>query len=347
MSFLQRLPKCNDPLKNGWPWTEETSPSVYAAAVQWPRISIVTPSFNQGAYIEETLRSILLQNYPNLEFVVIDGGSSDITVDILKKYEPYLTYWESKKDRGQTHALNKGIQRLTGEIFNWVNSDDLLLPNALVEVAKAYINAKNCAVFCFSTLYFDEKNNRTRNGMNILGQTVYETLCKPSINQLGTFWKFRMVQQLRGLNEDFHYVMDLDLWLRYLLLFSDDLKSIYRQDTPIGLFRLHDQSKTIAEEKKSTLSKFEKEKFILYKNLSNIGRVSNLLEGYMAKDTTLNQKQLRGLYNSFCYYAMIRAFYKEEYSLVKLYAKKIDYRFLKFAELRDVFHIVRKSIFNG
>lgn len=95
----------------------------------WPKISIVTPSFNQGQYIEETIRSILLQGYPNLEYIVIDGGSTDGAVDVIRKYEKWLTYWVSEPDKGQADAINKGLERCTGEIFNWINSDDILLPN--------------------------------------------------------------------------------------------------------------------------------------------------------------------------------------------------------------------------
>ena len=87
----------------------------------WPRISIVTPSYNQGQYIEETIRSILLQGYPNLEYIIIDAGSTDQTVEIIKKYEMFLSYWVSESDNGQAHAINKGLSLCTGEIFNWIN----------------------------------------------------------------------------------------------------------------------------------------------------------------------------------------------------------------------------------
>src|SRR4051794_28341061 len=119
--------------KTGWPWTNEsgTGVSTFEKKEEWPRISIVTPSYNQGGYLEETIRSILLQGYPNLEYLVIDGGSSDESVDVIKKYERHLTYWESAKDRGQSDALNRGFKRATGEWVGWVNSDDLYLPNAL------------------------------------------------------------------------------------------------------------------------------------------------------------------------------------------------------------------------
>ncbi|NCJ07650.1 glycosyltransferase [Synechococcales cyanobacterium C] len=125
----------------GWPWTEQSEPvnDRMPDGSEYPRISIVTPSYNQGQFIEETIRSVLLQGYPNLEYIIIDGGSTDETLEIIKKYEPWLAYWESKPDSGPASAINKGIQKCTGEWFNWLNSDDLLLPKSLltlVDIAK-------------------------------------------------------------------------------------------------------------------------------------------------------------------------------------------------------------------
>ena len=124
--------------KTGWPWTEETDPAIYDTNIDWPKISIVTPSYNQGQFIEETLRSILLQNYPNIEYIIMDGGSTDETVAILKKYAPWITHWVSEQDRGQTHAINKGFKKVTGPITNWINSDDVFLPNAFFSVAQNF-----------------------------------------------------------------------------------------------------------------------------------------------------------------------------------------------------------------
>ena len=112
-----------------------------------PRISIVTPSFNQGQFIEKTICSVLDQNYPNLEYVVIDGGSTDETVEIIKKYAKHLTYWVSEPDRGQSHAINKGLAHCTGDVFNFLNSDDYLEPGALFHVAEAWNEKTDAAVY--------------------------------------------------------------------------------------------------------------------------------------------------------------------------------------------------------
>lgn len=126
--------------KVGWPWTDEplSSAASGGAAAEWPLLSIVCPSFQQGRFIEETIRSVLLQNYPRLEFIVVDGGSRDETVSVLQRYAPWLTHWESVPDRGQAHALNKACARATGDILGWINSDDYYLPGAFSAVARAY-----------------------------------------------------------------------------------------------------------------------------------------------------------------------------------------------------------------
>jgi glycosyltransferase involved in cell wall biosynthesis len=104
----------------------------------YPKISIVTPSFNQGRFIEKTILSVIEQDYPNLEYIIIDGGSTDESVEVIKKYDQHLAYWVSEPDRGQSHAINKGFERATGEIFGWLNSDDWYHPGALKAVAEAF-----------------------------------------------------------------------------------------------------------------------------------------------------------------------------------------------------------------
>jgi len=131
--------------KVGWPWTEE-SPQLSDTMPDgrpWPKISIVTPNYNYGQFLEETIRSVLLQGYPNLEYIIIDGGSTDNSIEIIKKYEKWLAYWISEPDRGQSHAINKGLKMASGEWFNWINSDDLLMPHALKTLIKISQIAKD------------------------------------------------------------------------------------------------------------------------------------------------------------------------------------------------------------
>src|SRR4030095_6286843 len=139
MSSVQMTLLPNPPQgKTGWPWMAlpPSSAEPLLNGKPWPRISVVTPSFNQGEFIEQTIRSVLLQGYPNLEYFIMDGGSTDDSVEIIEKYAQYLTYWVSEPDRGQSHAINKGFERSTGQIMCWLNSDDYYLPNTLMTVAE-------------------------------------------------------------------------------------------------------------------------------------------------------------------------------------------------------------------
>ena len=120
------------PQKNrrGWPWSEETEIHCIDQNITYPKISIIVPSYNQCEFIEETIRSILLQNYPNLELIIIDGGSNDGTVDIIKRYDSWINYWISEDDKGQSYAINKGFQKVTGDWVGWQNSDERPRPSS-------------------------------------------------------------------------------------------------------------------------------------------------------------------------------------------------------------------------
>src|ERR1700730_14212808 len=128
------------PGRTGWPWTDETPqlPATRSDGSPWPRISLVTPSYNQGQFIEETIRSVLLQGYPDIEYLIVDGGSTDCSVDVIRKYQGILTLWQSESDGGQSDAINKGLRRTTGLIVNWLNSDDFLSQGALKKIADAF-----------------------------------------------------------------------------------------------------------------------------------------------------------------------------------------------------------------
>ena len=158
---LPELPPA-PPGRTGWPWTIETPqlPDAMPDGRPWPRISIVTPSYNQGQFIEETVRSVLLQGYPNLEYIVMDGGSADGSVDIIRKYEQWLTRWESGPDGGQARAINLGFGTATGQIMNWLNSDDYLLSNALGTIALVFRSAPGVDLYIGTNLqiWFDQQN---------------------------------------------------------------------------------------------------------------------------------------------------------------------------------------------
>jgi glycosyltransferase involved in cell wall biosynthesis len=244
--------------KTGWPWTEESESiaSFQKDGIPWLRISIITPSFNQGNFIEETIRSILLQNYPNLEYIIIDGGSSDSTLEIIRRYEPWITYWVSEKDSGQSDAINKGFGKCTGELVNWICSDDLLCPNGLNRfIQNTKIESNTLYLGEWTTI--DEKSVVIKSGENVIQDL--EMLVDisgfwrngASIAQQSAFFPLQAVKKIYGLNTGNHYSMDYELWGKLLL------EGCRIQNTPvrIGSFRTYPAQKT-AKRFHSTISLF-------------------------------------------------------------------------------------------
>ncbi|MBC7887151.1 MAG: glycosyltransferase [Ferruginibacter sp.] len=216
--------------------------------MNYPRISIVTPSFNQGQYIEQTILSIINQNYPNLEYIIIDGGSTDNTVEIIKKYKDRISYWVSEPDKGQSDAINKGIAKCTGDIFNWINSDDYLEPGALKEVAETFINA-GADIVCGLTEIFNEEHpaDISLHRTELFGSTE-ATLVQQRINQQAMFYRLSAVRKSGGVNNSLQYIMDLELWFRYLCREGQD--KIALTDKLLAHFRIHATSKTAAHEQR-------------------------------------------------------------------------------------------------
>ncbi len=227
----------------GWPWTEEIDPGMYSIHDQWPRISIITPSLNQGQYIEETIRSVILQNYPNLEYIIIDGGSTDNTVEIIKKYENQISYWVSEPDQGQSDAINKGIAKASGEIFNWINSDDLLEKNALFHISSAFIEHSNAeVVFGLESDFWMDGSGRVDIHKTTLCKTLEETLYKGHIVQSPTYFNMGVVKQLGFLQTELHFLMDAEYWMRFV--FTHGISRIRYIPNKITRFRIHDLAKT-------------------------------------------------------------------------------------------------------
>ena len=209
-----------------------------------PKISIITPCFNAAQYIEQTILSIINQDYANLEYIIIDGGSTDGTVDIIKKYENKISYWISEPDKGQSDAINKGIAVASGDVFNWVNADDYLEDGVLKQVAKHFEN-QSLNVLCCRTTFIRPDGSTYINVATAFDEGLYKMLNSRGLNQMGMFWRLDKVKQLRGVNTDFQYAMDLDLWKRYLLTFG--IEGIQRDDMLVGFFRLLETSKTGAD----------------------------------------------------------------------------------------------------
>lgn len=200
--------------QTGWPWTvpETDLPARRTDLRSWPKISIITPSFNQGRYLEETIRSVLLQGYPNLEFFIIDGGSTDESVAIIRKYERWLTGWISERDRGQCDAINKGYALCTGDLFNWICSDDLLAPGALTRVAEAFLDDPTLdAVAGGCYLQYDSEPQKSRtdaSSVELLQRGPYGF----AIWQPSCFFRRSLIARRQLVREDMNYCMDRELW---------------------------------------------------------------------------------------------------------------------------------------
>ncbi|MEQ9303871.1 MAG: glycosyltransferase family 2 protein [Marinoscillum sp.] len=206
----------------------------------FPRISIVTPSYNQGQFIEETITSVLDQNYPNLEYIIIDGGSSDQTVDIIRKYERYLKYWVSEPDHGQSDAINKGLKQCTGDIFNWLNSDDLLAPDSL-KVVSEYFRKGDLNVLAGKEIHFGNGAEKLKYGTKIYS-SIEQNVFHSVFYQPSTFWKAELVKEF-GVSSDLHYLMDTYLWVQFLLKYGSN--GALKIDDTLAKFRLHENSKSV------------------------------------------------------------------------------------------------------
>lgn len=182
--------------------------------IRLPRITIVTPSFNQGRFLERTIESVLSQGYENLEYLVIDGGSTDGSVDIIKRYHDRLHYWVSEPDGGQADAIAKGFARSTGEIMGWLNSDDLLLPGALATVAQTFSRSRDIQMTYGDIVVVNEWNQMQR--IRIQTPARFETLFYGGqiINQETVFWTRDLFNRAGGLNRQLQYALDYDLWTR-------------------------------------------------------------------------------------------------------------------------------------
>lgn len=228
--------------KKGWPWTEESLqlPDTMPDGHPWPRISIVTPSYNQGRFVEETIRSVLLQGYPDLEYIIIDGGSTDCSVEIIKKYEEWLTYWVSEPDRGQSDAINKGFQQASGQIYTWLNSDDYLLQEAVARIAEAH-RASPVAGGWFgeALLVKDDGTVQIVYRPSRLDVEGLADWIKSHFLQPACFFSEKAWLKCGPLEEDLHYGMDFDLWLKISKEFF-----IEKVDSMLAAAHVHRDAKT-------------------------------------------------------------------------------------------------------
>jgi glycosyltransferase involved in cell wall biosynthesis len=206
------------------------------------KVSIVTPSFNQARYIEATIRSVLDQDHPSLEYIIVDGGSTDGAVDVIRKYADKLAWWVSEKDNGQTDALNKGFSQATGEILAWMNSDDTYEPGAVAAAVDYLTKHPEVGMVYANTNFIDEKNRVI--GRFHAAQTDYRRLRQGYVHipQQATFFRADLWRQVGPLDPDFYFAMDYDLWVRLAKL----APFAYLPGQTWANFRLHHNAKTIS-----------------------------------------------------------------------------------------------------
>jgi glycosyltransferase involved in cell wall biosynthesis len=234
--------------KSGWPWIKEPLPipDKLQNGQSWPLVTVVTPSYNQAQFLEATIRSVLLQGYTNLEYIVIDGGSSDSSRDIISRYADHLDFWVSENDRGQSHAINKGLARAKGSILGWLNSDDVLLPGAISRVVAAFQEHPDADVVYGHLERIDAQGQRVGTPNLPKDRVVYDktlALDESVVNQAGCFWRRSMMEKVGLLNEGLHYCMDYEYWTRILLVGG---KFVRLNDT-LAQFRLSSGSKTVGQ----------------------------------------------------------------------------------------------------
>lgn len=206
----------------------------------FPKVSIVTPSYNQGQFLEETIRSVLAQDYPNLEFIIVDGASKDNSVEIIHKYESHLAWWVSEKDQGHADALNKGFAHATGDIFAWINSDDTYEPGAIAE-AVAFLTAHPEVGMVYGDANLIDQNGQVI-GKFASKQTSYRQMLRGSVHipQATTFYRADLWRQLGPLDISLFFAFDFNMWVKFA-----KVSEVRYVPQLWANFRLHEAGKSI------------------------------------------------------------------------------------------------------
>jgi glycosyltransferase involved in cell wall biosynthesis len=255
--------------------------------VTFPKISIVTPSYNQGDFIEETIQSVLNQNYPNLEYIIIDGGSTDNSVEIIKRYENKIHYWVSEKDDGQSDAINKGFSKATGDIFYWINSDDYLLPDTLIKISVlnwspnigALVGIGHIVNLNKKIIYtppFYEPINT---------EQLYNWTNNKDFMQPACFFSKTAWNNCGPLNKDLYFCMDVDLWIKISKKYE-----FQRIDLNIAHAYIHENAKTTAE-----VEKMKMETYLMVASHGGFLFARNLLYDFFEREQRILELRLKNL----------------------------------------------------
>jgi len=218
----------------------------------YPKISIVTPSYNQAQFLEKTILSVLNQNYPNLEYIIVDGGSTDDSLEIIKKYEKYLTYWISEKDNGQADATNKGFQKSSGEILAWLNADDLYLQGTLFKVKDNFQKYRENNFIYGHSLLIDKKDNIMR-ACYTVPQTYHSYIYDRGGNifQGTVFWKRDIFYKYGGLDSKLYFALEYKLFDNF---FKYE-RGVFLNDI-LAAYRIHKESKSSTVDSKVIVEEF-------------------------------------------------------------------------------------------
>ncbi|HNN12850.1 MAG TPA: glycosyltransferase family 2 protein [Anaerolineales bacterium] len=220
-------------------------------------VSIITPSYNQARYLEQTLHSVLEQDHPRIEYIVIDGASTDGSVEIIKKYAGRLAYWESAKDKGQADAINKGFARASGEIVAWLNSDDYYLPGTISKAVKAF-EENPAAVLVYADMLAVDENGQTFNTLTYKQLTFDDLLCFQIIGQPAVFMRRSALEKTGGLDPAFHFLLDHLLWIRIA-----KQGRLLHVDQVWAAARYHAEAKNVAK-----AAEFGREAFRILENIA-------------------------------------------------------------------------------
>jgi glycosyltransferase involved in cell wall biosynthesis len=282
-----------------------------------PEFSIITPVLNQASTIEKCIESVASQNV-DVEHIIIDGGSTDGTVDIIRKHENKLAFWVSEPDRGQSHAINKGLERASGTWFNWLNADDQLMENALQTVQETANS--DTQVVVGKCRHINLKGETVAEGSARIWDSLEATLGNYSMGQPSVFYRTDIVRQLGGLNENLHLCLDMDLWFRFLLKFGQ--AQIRTTDAVLSEFLIHDEGKS-----SSQAAKMKAENYGIYhallSNFELLEVLNQFFRDYPIPETVeyelppnLNRKELL---SHFAWHLMLDAYQKREMEKCQAY----------------------------
>ncbi len=319
-----------------------------------PKISIITPSFNQGQYLEQTIDSVLSQGYQNLEYIIIDGGSTDNSVEIIKKYKKHIQYWISEPDNGQSDAINKGLRRATGDVCNWLCSDDYYETNALKHISEVFTNPNNLACSGNICLFDDKGFSEIKKG-TLLYNSLPETIARSVNVQPSTFFRTDIFRQFNYLNTKLHYFMDKELWIKYL--FTYDTGNFKYIDSTIAYYRIQPESKTFKEMDNMMMNpdkKFKIDNNSIFHSLAEkinnqkqslvIAQLTSVLVNDYKIDIDANKELIQQVLDYYIYYEALKQFYYGSKKKCKQLLKCININNLNDALRNDFYYLKRRSL---